>query len=240
MNFESDFELFIKNDKAVRKSFKITIANLISHWPTVFTHLNKRSGISIIPGKEEEAKEILKSYYFPSADKSETNNKSVVIAKLKDKLIQDILNDVNLTIDAKITEIRKIRPDLDLTDKQIKQYIYRNKTLAPTPMSSSSSGNTESKINIYHPEVQTILNDSNLSRSEKINQITTKYPSLTSSQINNFLTKKGIKTVNKFDVIKTDLIGMEMVNNKNIIGLMERYPQFTKQQLINFVNRTTH
>jgi hypothetical protein len=199
----------------------------------IFTHLNKRSGITVLPGKEQEAKELLQSYYFPQQLKD--NNKSIVADKLKD--VQTILNDSNfdkLKIDKKIIEIRKIKPNLDLTDKQIEQYIYRNKTLNPKPQF------LDSKTNIYNPDVQTILNDSNLSRNEKVIQITTKYPSITSSQINNYLNKMGIKTVNKFDIIKEDLESMEMVNNKNIIGLMNKYPQFTKQQLINFVNRTTH
>lgn len=230
MNFESDFELFINNDKNVRKLFKISISNLISHWPLIFTHLNKRSGITVLPGKEEEAKELLKGYYFPQQMKD--NNKSVVADKLKDEQIQDILNDSNLSNDKKIIEIRKKRPDLDLTDKQIEQYIYRNKR--------DSHFISDSRINIYHSDVQTILNDSNLSRNEKVIQITTKYPSITSSQINNYLNKMGIKTVNKFDIIKEDLESMEMVNNKNILGLMNKYPQFTKQQLINFINRTIH
>lgn len=230
MNFESDFELFINNDKNVRKLFKISISNLILHWPLIFTHLKKRSGIAVLPGKEEEAKELLKGYYFPQQLKD--NNKSVVADKLKDEQIQDIFNNSNLPNDKKILEIRKIKPDLDLTDKQIEQYIYRNKR--------DSQFTFNSKINIYHLDVQTILNDSNLSRNEKIIQITTKYPSITSSQINNYLNKMGIKTVNKFDIIKEDSESMEMVNNKNILGLMNKYPQFTKQQLINFVNRTIH
>jgi hypothetical protein len=218
--------LFLNNDTIARKSFDITIKDLINQHPTIFKHITAKQGIQLVDeSKRDEAVNILKKHY--KQPKLKINDLTSI------NEINNIIHDSNMEIKEKIKKIHELQPTF--TESQISAYLYR---IGAHKESSKTTNNSK-----FTDEIINIIENPKLITADKLSQIKLIDSSITKQSIYNYIQTHNIPTYKPFTLIKDELIKQKLpFTNENITKIatdLEIPNQYwnDKRKISNFINR---
>lgn len=217
----------LENNTNARKSFNITIKELIEQYPDIFKHTRTNQGIQLVDeSKRTEAIEILTQHYKPNMKINNLKN----IPDMK-----AIIDDKELTIKDKIDKIQKAYPNFEYS--QISGFLYR--------IGAHENSKKDFKVD-FSEKIIEIINYKNMTIIDKITKIQEIEPSINKQSIYNYITNHHIPVYKPFNLIKDELKKQNLLftseNVKKVakeLDIPEVYWN-NKTKISNFLGRNKH